>query len=121
MITLAVTLAAGAGALARYVVDEAVVARVRTQLPAGTLLVNLSGSLLLGLFTGLALHHGLRPTVTTVVGTGFAGGYTTLSTWAWATLLLAEEREARAAVLNVGGSIALGLLAAAAGLGLARL
>jgi len=54
-----------------------------------------------------------------VLGAGFAGGYTTLSTWAWESIALAE-RGARAAVLvNVVGSFALGMAAAAAGLGLA--
>jgi CrcB protein len=121
VITLAVTAAAGLGAVMRYVVDEAVVARVRTQFPLGTLLVNVTGSFVLGLIIGLTLHQGLRPSVSTVVGTGFAGGYTTLSTWAWATVLLARERETRVAWFNVVLSIGTGLLAAAAGLGLARL
>lgn len=114
-------LAAGAGAVLRYLVDRAVVARLRTQLPLGTFLVNVSGALLLGLVVGLGAHHGLGERAVTIVGAGFAGGYTTLSTWAWATLVLAEEREHRAAVLNVIASITVGLLAGAAGLGLARL
>jgi CrcB protein len=121
VITALVALAAGVGAVARHTVDRAVVAHLRTQLPLGTFLVNVSGSLLLGLAVGLGTHHGLADRTVTVVGAGFAGGYTTLSTWAWVTLVLAEEREVRAALLNAVGSIAVGLAAAAAGLGLARL
>ena len=121
MLTLAVALAAGAGAVLRYVVDQFVQQRTRGEFPYGTLVINLSGSLLLGLTTGLALHHGLAPDPTLVVGVGFAGGYTTLSTWAWETLALAEARELLQAAANVAVSFAGGLACAAAGLGLALL
>jgi len=119
VVTLLVTLAAGLGAVCRYLLDSAVQRRTHSPFPAGTLAVNLSGSFLLGLLVGLTSHHGLPTSTTTVLGAGFAGGYTTLSTWAWESIALAE-RGARAAVLvNVVGSFALGMAAAAAGLGLA--
>lgn len=121
MTAAAVCFAAGVGAVCRYLLDVAVRHRVRTPFPVGTLLVNVSGSLLLGLVTGLALHHSLAATPAAVVGVGFAGGFTTLSTWAWESLALAEEGELALAALNVVGSLLLGLLAAAAGLGLAHL
>ena len=120
MLSLAVALAAGFGAVLRYLVDQFVQQRVRGEFPYGTLVINLSGSLLLGLITGLALHHGLPSTPTVVIGVGFAGGYTTLSTWAWETLALTEGRAVLAAI-NVFGSFAAGLAFAAAGLGLALL
>lgn len=117
--TLLVTLAAGAGAVCRYLVDGTV--QRGRPFPGGTLLVNVSGSFLLGLLVGLSRHHGLASSTSTVLGAGFLGGYTTLSTWAWESLVLAE-RDARAiAAANVVGSFALGLAAAAAGLGLALL
>ena len=121
MLTLLVALAAGVGAVARYVVDQFVEHRTSEPFPHGTLVVNLSGSFAFGLLTGLELHHGLSSDVALVLGAGFAGGYTTFSTWAWETLALAELRETGAAVVNVIGSVALGLAAAAAGLGLALL
>jgi fluoride exporter len=121
MLTFAVALAAGIGAVARYVLDQIVQHRTSGTFPAGTLLVNLTGSLLLGVVVGLGLHHGLATTPTVVVGVGFAGGYTTFSTWAWESLALTETGELGEAVANVVGSFAAGLLAAAAGLGLALL
>jgi CrcB protein len=120
MLTLAVSLAAGVGAVTRYVVDQLVQARTGGRFPFGTLLINVTGSLLLGLLTGLALHHGLPATGVVILGAGFAGGYTTLSTWAYESLVLAGDSLATAAV-NVLGSFALGLAAGAAGLGLALL
>lgn len=121
MLTLAVSAAAGAGAVLRYAVDRAVARRLRTTWPVGTFVINVSGSLLLGLMVGLSVHHGLSTTALDVVGAGFAGGFTTLSTWAWESIALAETREWLAALVNVAGSVLVGLLAAAAGLGLARL
>jgi CrcB protein len=121
MLTLLVAVAAGAGAVTRYVLDEVVQHRTAAQFPYGTLIINVTGSLLLGLLLGLTAHHGLASDVTLVLGTGFAGGYTTLSTWAWETLVLAESGAVLQAVLNLLGSVALGLAAAAAGLGLALL
>src|SRR4051812_48194451 len=97
MLTVWVSLAAGAGAVARYLVDEAVTRRAGRRFPAGTLVVNISGSLLLGIVTGLVLHHGAGGDMAAVVGTGFAGGYTTFSTWVWESLTLAEAGEVRVA------------------------
>ena len=121
MLTIAIALAAGVGAVARYVTDQVVQRRTAGEFPHGTLLVNLTGSLLLGLLVGFSLHHGLGQRPLLVIGTGFAGGYTTLSTWAWESLALAESGELQEAAMNVIGSFGLGLLAAAAGLGLALL
>lgn len=121
MLWLAVSAAAGGGAVLRYLVDRAVARRIRADWPLGTFVINVSGSLLLGLIVGLSVHHGLSTTTLDVVGAGFAGGFTTLSTWAWESIALAETSEWSGALLNVFGSIAVGMLAAAAGLGLARL
>ena len=121
MVTAAVTVAAGLGAVLRYLLDRTVQRRTSTRLPLGTLAVNVSGSFVLGLVVGLTAHHGFPSSTGTVIGAGFAGGYTTLSTWAWESLALAETGAGGAALANVVGSFALGLLAAAAGLGLALL
>lgn len=121
MLAVLVAIAAGLGAVLRYVVDQVVQHRTRSEFPYGTFTINVTGSLLLGLVTGLTLHHGLASSASIVIGIGFAGGYTTLSTWAWESLALAENGDLLEASLNVAGSFAVGLLAAAAGLGLALL
>jgi CrcB protein len=121
MLTLAVVLAAGLGAVARYVLDQVVQHNTTGEFPYGTLLVNTSGSLLLGLTVGLAIHQGLLPGPAVVIGAGFLGSYTTLSTWAYETLALAESGALLQAVANVFGSFAVAALAASAGLGLAML
>jgi CrcB protein len=56
-----------------------------------------------------------------IIGTGLAGGYTTLSTWAWESLTLAEAGDVLEAAMNIVGSFAAGLAIAAAGLALTQL
>jgi fluoride exporter len=114
-----VGLAAALGALARYLVDQSVAQRFESAFPWGTFVINVSGSFVLGLITGLSLHDGLSPHVVTVLGTGICGGYTTFSTFNVETIRLTEEGSLLGAAGNIAGSIAVGLLAAAAGLGLA--
>lgn len=114
-----VGLAGGLGAVARFGVDAAVRARVESRLPAGTMAINLSGSLLLGVLTGLVMFHAAPSTLTLVAGTGFCGGYTTFSTASFETVRLAQQGNTGMAVLNAGGTLGGALLAAGAGLALA--
>lgn len=112
---LLMAVAGGLGAVARFVIDSAVRSRVRTALPVGTLLVNLLGSLVLGMLSGAVLRHGADPDLRLVLGTGFCGGLTTFSTASVECVRLVQQRRAGLALgyLLVG---ALGCLAAA-GLG----
>jgi len=121
ILALAVGVAAAAGAVCRYLLDQVIQHQHDQSLPWGTFVINVSGSLLLGLATGLAVHHGLPADPTTVVGVGFAGGYTTWSTYIWESLSLAEGGALGAAALNLAGSLVAGLAAAAAGFALALL
>ena len=103
-----VALLGGAGAVLRFLLDRAVSSRVARPFPFGTLVVNLSGALLLGVLGGLAL----TPHLALLAGTGFVGSYTTFSTWMLETQRLAEERRAWPAVANIVVSLVLGLAAA---------
>ena len=105
------------GAPARYFVDGAVSRRAAGTFPWGTFVVNVTGSLVLGVLTGLALYHGLGDVPRAAVGTGFCGAYTTFSTYSYETVRLLEAGDLRPAAMHALGSIAVGLLAA--GLGLA--
>jgi CrcB protein len=99
----------GFGAVLRFLVDRGVSARVGGRFPFGTLAVNLSGALLLGMFGGLAFS----PHVALLAGTAFVGSY---STWMLETQRLAEERQLFGAIANVVVSVVLGLTAAWLGL-----
>ncbi len=104
------------GAPARYLVDRAVTSRFEPDFPLGTLIVNVSGSLALGLLAGLSLSRHLSPLARVSVGTGFCGAYTTFSTFTFETVRLMEDGLWVRAVANVAGSIIAGLGFAAAGL-----
>lgn len=108
----AVPLFGGLGAVLRFVVDRTVSKRVNSAFPYGTLVVNISGALLLGFLAGLALS----PHLALLAGTAFVGSYTTFSTWMLETHRLGEERQLGPAVANIGVSLVLGLAAAACGL-----
>lgn len=116
---LAVSAASAVGAPARYLLDKAVAARRRSALPLGTMVINVSGAFLLGLLTGLAAHHGMPKNVLVVLGSGFCGAYTTFSTFSYETMRLVEDGSIGEATANVAVSLAAGMAAAAAGLGLA--
>ena len=106
-----VTLIGGAGSLLRFYVDGLVSAAIGRDFPYGTLLVNLSGALVLGLLTGLALAGDTA----LLAGTAAVGSYTTFSTWMLETQRLTEERQHRAALLNIVASLVLGVAAAELG------
>ena len=116
MIAAAVSLAGAGGAVTRYVVDGWVQQRSDAVLPLGTLVVNATGSLLLGLLVGWAIAHGADADVTLIAGTGFLGGYTTFSTYAYESFRLAEDGSGAFAALNVVASLCVGLVAAVVGL-----
>lgn len=91
-------IAGGVGAVLRFVVDGAVRDLVGGRWPWGTAAINVSGSFLLGLLTGLTTH-GMPPAVLLVAGTGLLGGYTTFSTASVETVrLLQQGRVAASAV-----------------------
>jgi CrcB protein len=114
-----VALAGALGAVARYAVHALVQSRVAGSFPFGTVVVNLSGSFVLGVITGLTIYHGLDSDVRVVVGTGFIGAYTTFSSFSYETLGLLEDAAPGAALVNAFGSVAAGMVAATAGLVLA--
>lgn len=115
-----VSVAGGAGALSRFLVDASVSARRPSSFPVGTLLINVAGSLVLGVLTGLVLFHDVDDAWRVVLGTGFAGGFTTFSTTSFTTVRLAQERLPTYAALNALGTLALSIAAAALGLLLAK-
>jgi len=106
-----VVLIGGAGSVARFFVDGAVSSAAGRDFPFGTLAVNISGAVILGLLTGLALGHDEA----LLAGTAAVGSYTTFSTWMLETQRMAEERQHRKVILNVAVSLVLGVAAAALG------
>lgn len=110
-----------AGAAARYLIDGAISERNPTAFPLGTLVVNLVGSLLLGLLFAWVIERNLLPPgVRVPVMIGFLGAFTTYSTFMLESWRLIEDGAWVLALVNVGGSAVAGLLAVLAGLAIGR-
>lgn len=116
MIVLWVALAGGLGAVSRFVVDGLVRTRVSAVFPVGTVLINVSGSFVLGLLIGLVLARAVPDELRIVVGTGFCGGYTTFSTASFETVRLVEQRRVGLALLNGAGTLITTVCVAALGI-----
>lgn len=118
MITLALVLSGGAGAVTRFAVDGALRSRWPSRLPWATMIINVTGALLLGILTGLVLYRGASTDLTAIAGTGFCGGYTTFSTASFETVRLVQQQRFTAALVSGLGTALLAMGAAALGLGL---
>jgi CrcB protein len=121
VIIAGLVVAGALGSVLRYLVDHALQSRARSDFPAGILVVNLTGSLVLGVLVGSAAHHGVSTPWLTVAGTGLIGAYTTFSTFTFDTVRLGENGRWGSSALNVAVSIGVGIGAAAAGLALGSL
>lgn len=103
-------LAGGAvGAPLRYLTDLVVQSRHDSVVPWGTLVVNVAGSLVLGVTAGAVAAADGPAWVPTLVGTGFCGALTTYSTFAFETVRLLKKGLPWAALVNVGVSFVVGL------------
>ncbi|MBA9044175.1 fluoride efflux transporter CrcB [Streptomyces griseofuscus] len=116
---LLVVAGAVVGAPARYLTDRAVQSRHDSVFPWGTFVVNVVGSLILGLVTGAVATGAAGPRLQLLLGTGLCGALTTYSTFSYETLRLTEAGSGLYASVNVVAGVAAGLAAAFAGYWLA--
>lgn len=109
------------GGVSRYVLGGMVQRILDTTYPAGTLVVNLTGSFLLGLFLRYALDTPtLTPEVRAFLTIGFCGGYTTFSTFSYETFAMLEDGEWTRAGVYAALSVLLALGATILGFMVAR-
>ena len=117
MTWLLVGIAGAAGALTRYGISLALGPR---PFPLATLLINVSGSFLLGVVLTVGALGRFTPQVTTAIAVGFLGAYTTYSTFSWELFTLGRTDRVATGVAYLALSVILGLLAAALGYRLGR-
>ena len=109
------------GTLARYGLQGVVQHRMGGGFPYGTLLINLSGCLLLGFIGQITLNRMLvSADMRIAIAVGFFGGYTTFSSFGWETAKMLEEGAWLRATTYVGTSVVAGLLLSIAGIRLAN-
>jgi fluoride exporter len=119
---IAISLGAISGALSRYYLGLWFAQRFGSAFPYGTLFINLSGCLLMGVFTVIVLERvpNLAPDVRLLVSVGYLGAYTTFSTYVLETSNLLQTGHSLVACLYWTGSSIVGLICLEAGKVLAR-
>ena len=105
MIVVGIAILGGLGAMGRFLLDGAVSSRLGRAFPFGTLAVNLTGTLVLGILDGAAIGGDAFR----LAGIGLIGAYTTFSTWALEAHRLGEDGRTRLGLANLLVSLALGV------------
>ncbi|WP_271403745.1 fluoride efflux transporter CrcB [Kocuria palustris] len=118
LLFLAIAVAGGAGAVCRFALDGFLKSLSEADFPWPTVLINITGSLLLGLITGFAVSGLLPEAWRLVLGTGFLGGYTTFSTASVDTVRLLQQRRWTAGMAHGLGTLVIAVGAAGLGVGL---
>ena len=116
---LAIGVAGFFGAITRVMVATAF-GRINVRFPIGTLIINVSGSLFLGWFLTYVTSRNISDTTRLAIGAGFVGAYTTFSTFMFESSRLADEGAGIEAIMNLLGSLILGILAVRLGMMVAR-
>lgn len=110
-----VAVGSAVGGPLRYVIDREIQMRHERVFPLGTLAINVTGSLALGLLMGGADRGGVSDLAIDAIGAGLLGSYTTFSTFSWETLRMLEEGSVWQAAVNVLTNVGAGWAAAALG------
>jgi CrcB protein len=113
----------GMGAAARHAVNRAALTLAGPDYPAGTLIVNITGSIAMGMLTAWFAYRGETTTAAErlFLTTGVLGGFTTFSAFALDVTLMWERHDIRAALLYAGSSVALSIAGLIGGMFLVRI
>jgi fluoride exporter len=118
---LLIVLCGGLGSLARFLTASAIVTKLGSRFPWGTMVVNVSGCFLIGLLMTLLTERWQpHPNWRLALVVGFLGGYTTFSSFEWETFAAVREGGLWIGLFNVVGSVTLGYAAVWVGSALAR-
>jgi fluoride exporter len=116
-----VAIGSALGGVSRYLLGGYIQRVLQTEFPAGTLLINVSGSLLIGAILQYAVETStVTPELKALLTIGFCGGYTTFSTFSYETVALLKDGEWTRAGVYIAGSVLLSLVATFVGFALAR-
>jgi CrcB protein len=112
---LAIALAGSAGAVLRYILGRQI-GKLDLTFPLGTFVINITGSLFLGWFSAYAFRHNLSPIARQAIAIGFVGAYTTFSTLMFESNDLADRGAGFLAIMNLLGSLIVGIVAVRLGI-----
>lgn len=110
------------GSVARHLASRAVQGTAMSSFPVGTMTVNILGCLVIGIVYGLCDNRGMAgANVRLLLATGFCGGFTTFSSFANESLVLFRSGSILAGSFYTAGSVALGMIAVAAGMQITKI
>ncbi|MGM9568690.1 MAG: fluoride efflux transporter CrcB [Phascolarctobacterium sp.] len=116
-----IALGGALGAVSRFLLGNAVSRAIGSALPYGTFVINVIGCFAMGLLMTLIVDREMLPAAWRLfLCVGFLGGFTTFSSFGYEALMLLTEGRLLAMLAYVGGSVALGLIAASLGVLCAR-
>ena len=116
-----IALGGALGAVSRFLLGNAVSKAIGSALPYGTFVINVIGCFAMGLLMTLIVDREMLPAVWRLfLCVGFLGGFTTFSSFGYEALMMLTEGRLLAVLAYVGGSVALGLVAAGLGVLCAR-
>ncbi|MGI9091386.1 MAG: fluoride efflux transporter CrcB [Gemmatimonadaceae bacterium] len=116
-----IALGSAAGGISRYMLGGLVQQRLGSSFPVSTLIINVTGSFLLGFLLRWSVESAaVTPETRALLTTGFCGGYTTFSTYSYETAALIEDGQYARAGVYVGLSVGLALIGTFAGFALAQ-
>lgn len=121
MTPIYISLAGSLGAVSRFMIDGHMKHKYNHGFPRATLLINTTGSLLLGLVSGVLIRHHGFATDEAIIGIGFCGGYTTFSTASFETVRLLEQRRYNRASLQAIGGLVAAVVSAAIGIAVGQM
>ena len=117
-----VAIGGGIGSVSRYLASNWAAARFGTEFPMGTLLVNVAGCFIIGLFMVLTTERlSVSPYWRLVIAVGFVGGLTTFSSFSYETQRLLQGADIARAFYNVGLNVLAGFFATWLGMSVAKL
>jgi len=121
-VIVAIAVGSAAGGVARYLLSDALTLRSSATFPVGTLVVNVAGCFAAGFLMRLVLETGaFTPTTRALLITGFCGGFTTFSTFAWESVAALEEGALRRTAVYTAASIGCGFAAVWIGAAMAQM
>jgi CrcB protein len=111
VLVAAVGIGSAVGGIVRFLLGSAIQRWAGNAFPVGTLVINISGSLILGFLLRYALATpAISPTLRAMLTTGFCGGYTTFSTFTYETATLLEDADYRRAITYILTSFSVALI-----------
>jgi CrcB protein len=118
---LAIAIGGALGAMARFWLGTFIGERFPSRFPYGTLVINVTGSFIIGFFLTLVSERvNIHPNWRFAFAVGFVGAYTTFSTFEYETFKLVEDGEILSSLMNVFISLVVGFIAVWGGIVLAR-